>query len=496
MMRARLLAAAAALFGLVFARPASADGPLGPEGSAIGTSDYQIDMTQGVVLSGTRVLGLGGAYVAIAEGFDGSAQTAAAPAVRVADSFDHFDYDIGFGLTFPASVAGNDLFNRGANTNVDASQEGALFLTFGALLQDGRWGFALRADYTTFELAPKNQSLGLVSRFGGVNLQLARSWFDGQLVTGFGSRGSGLAIENRNPQPGEPKELFNIEGASLEIGALWRPNWQRFRVGAAVRSAVVSNAITSQIPRDAAGDRVLTRGTTDLYLPSSATLPWDVNVGVAVQLGARPFNPRWVDPEVALARFERFLQWRRAERARRKRARLAAAPNPAARQAVEAAAEAQDTELATLEEMSRERTEQQVRNELRRRYRAMQRFYVLLSSSLLITGPVKDGVGVEGFTQGQVQRSGQRTTLSPHFGVETELIPDWTKIRAGTYREPTRFANPRARARMHGTFGFDQNLFPWTVFGLFDEDTSWRLSAAMDLSERYFAWGASVGVWH
>jgi hypothetical protein len=225
-------------------------------------------------------------------------------------------------------------------------------------------------------------------------------------------------------------------------------------------------------------------------------LPWDINVGLAVQLGPRPFNPRWVDPQLALARFDRFMRWRAAERARRKRERLAAARDPEAHRRVESAAEAEDVELATLDARERERTERRVRNELRRRYRAMQRFYVLLSSSLLITGPVQDGVGVESFTQGTVHRSGKRTTVSPHFGVETEIIPGWTKIRGGGYWEPTRFSDPRAHPRIHGTFGFDQNLFPWTVFGLFDEDTSWRLSAAIDVSRQYLAWSASVGVWH
>lgn len=496
-MRRRLRAmGCAALAAFTFASGhARAAGPLGPEGSDITTSSFSVDLTQGVVLAGTRVLGLGGAYVAIGEGFDGSAQTAAAPAVRVPDSFDHFDYDIGFSLTFPASVKGNDLFNTGRKTSLQATQRDALFLNFGAVVQDGRWGFGLRADFMTFEIPSETQSLGLVSRFGGLSMQLARSWYDGQLFTGIGSRGTGLSIENRDPGPGEPKKLFSIEGASGEVGLLWRPNWQPFRAGLAFRSGVITNDLKTDVPRDANGDRVLTRGGRTLYLPSNVALPWDLNVGAAVQLGPRPMNPRWIDPAQALARMERFLDWRRGERERRHRARVSTAPIPS-RKAAESAAEAEDAELSTLDAMHRRRVERAVRDELRRRYREMRRFYLLLSASVLVTGPVKNAVGVESFLQGRVNRSGRRTTVSPHFGAETELIPHWTKIRAGGYFEPSRFADRALGGRTHGTVGFDQNLFPWTVFGLFDEDTSWRLSSALDISRNYLAWGASVGVWH
>ena len=34
------------------------------------------------------------------------------------------------------------------------------------------------------------------------------------------------------------------------------------------------------------------------------------------------------------------------------------------------------------------------------------------------------------------------------------------------------------------------------VFGLFDDGTEWRLSAALDGARRYFSWGVSIGVWH
>lgn len=492
-MLARRLGTAGALAALLTsAAIARAAGPLGPEGSTIATSDYRVDLTQGVVLAGTRVLGLAGAYVAIAEGVDGNAQNPVAPAMRPVHSFDHTDYDLGFGLTFPAAVSGNDLFNSGDRTSVSASQSDALFLDLAANLQVGRWGVGASIHYTTFEMAAADgQSLGLNARFGGVRLQVARSWFDGQFLLGLGSRGTGLLVENRDPEPGEPKQLFHIEGAAAELGAMFRPNGDPYRVGVAVRSAVITNQLSADVPKDGAGDRVVTRNGVDLYLPNEVTLPWDIDVGLAVQLGPRPLNPRWVDPDEALARLDRYLRWKELERARRERALAAERPS-AARQAALGAESASD---AGLDELHRERAQRTLRERLRQREKAMERFYFLISTALLITGPVRNSVGVESFIERRVQRSGRKATYTPRVGVETEVVPHWLKLRAGSYGEPTRFESRGARARLHGTLGLDQKLFPWTVFGIFDEDTQWRLAAALDGARHYFSWGLSVGVW-
>ncbi|MFO0572316.1 MAG: hypothetical protein U0263_42240 [Polyangiaceae bacterium] len=473
-----------------WASNARAAGPLGPDGSPIATSNYRVDLSQGVVLGGNRVLGLAGAYVAIAEGIDGNSQNAAAPAVRTAYSFDHLDYDLGFGLTFPAAVRGNDLFNSGDKTTLSRNQKSALFIDIGGNLQIGRWGVGLTASYMQFQLAPQGQNLGLTSRFGGLRLQIARAFADGQLVLGVGSRGTGLVVERENPSGGST-QLFNIEGADAEFGTLWRPNDQPFRIGAAVRSAVITNDLTTDVPKDALGDRVLKVGSTNIFLPNAVALPWEISVGLALQVG-RPFNPRWVDPDEALARLDRYLRWRELER-KRAHERVLARPNStqAERQAEDASASID----AAVDEVHRERLARAVREELVRRQRQLERFYVLVSSSLLVTGPVKDAVGVESFIERRVQRSGQKATFTPRLGVESEVVPRWLKLRAGSYGEPTRFSSRGARARLHGTVGFEQKLFPWTVFGLFDDGTEWRLSGALDGARRYLSWGVSLGVW-
>ncbi len=62
--------------------PASAEGQLGPDGSPINTSNYTVDLTRGVVISTSRVVGLSGAATSLAQGVEGGLQNPAAVAYR------------------------------------------------------------------------------------------------------------------------------------------------------------------------------------------------------------------------------------------------------------------------------------------------------------------------------------------------------------------------------------------------------------------------------
>jgi hypothetical protein len=474
--------------------------PLGPDGSRIVTNQYSVDLSQGPVLASVRVTGLAGAYVAIAEGVDGNAHNPAAPAVRLPYSYDYFDYDLGFGFTFPSSIEGSDFFNSGTRTNLPRSeQSGFVFLDVAANLQFGAWGFGFTTGLQQYSLdrsaGATQQQDTLTAQFGIGHLIAAHAFDDHQLMLGLGTRTTALSIVKLNATGSQgPEEVVTMTSAGFEVGALWRPNEQPFRIGAAFHSSMTPDATPD------GADEIQYAGTGDeLYLPKSVTLPWDVNFGVAVQLGPRPFNPRWVDPDELLTRVKRYLRWREHERERTRRQVVAKAR--AAGTNATAALAAADAELeleAILDEEHLKRAEEDVRGRLKLRYEQMSRFYVLVSSALLITGEAEDAVGLEGFLNRQVMRSGERIALSPRLGIETEAVPYWVKLRVGSYVEPTRF-NPAINAdrwRIHGTLGFDVKLFEWTVFGIFEEGTQWRASGALDVSSRYLGWSLSAGVWH
>jgi hypothetical protein len=124
----------------------------------------------------------------------------------------------------------------------------------------------------------------------------------------------------------------------------------------------------------------------------------------------------------------------------------------------------------------------------------MDRRKLLLSAAVKVTLPIENGVGLESFFRQRVERSGESTSFSLRLGAEGEIWPGQLLVRAGTYYEPTRFET--SSPRLHATAGFDIHIpIQWTVFGLFDDGTTFRIGGAVDAASRYFGWGLSVGIW-
>ena len=480
---------------------------LGPTGGAISTSQYAVDLYQGPVTTSTRVIGLGGAYDAIAEGSEGNFVNPAAAAIRMPWSYTHLDYDLGAGIALPSTFSNSDFFNSGSDrTNLSTSgQNDFVFLDVEGDLQLGPWGLGTAVALQQYGLSRDNRaSTGssnqrIRAQFAIGLLHLARSFVHGQLLFGAGIRYTGLSVLNQNSQTYNSQTLFTTQGVGYEFGWLWRPYNQVFRLGASVRSAVTTKAESGgNITADDNGNRVLFKDTADqMYLPNEVALPWEWSLGFAVQLGSRPFNPRWTDPHDLLADVRETVRSNEIERERRQKQLLAAIPDDApdsAEQKARVMAELKTERAADAKLL--DQAARHTRDVLKARERALGRWYLLMATSLKVSGPVQNAVGVESFLQRIVDHSGDRVVASPHLGVESEVIPQWLKLRAGLYGEPTRFSNNRAGPRAHSTLGFETKLFSWSVFGIYDTDTQWRVQGATDISQRYFAWSASIGVWH
>lgn len=496
----RLGLAAPCLLALLGASRA-AFATLPAEGQSILTNDYGIDLYQGAVLSANRVIGLGGAFVAIADGTEGQAINPAATAARTPYSYGHFDYDMGVGVTFPSGIKNTDFWNSGNRTELPKTEGlNFLFLNLALQLQFGRWGFGLSTDFQQYSLsrgvdpaagAEKDRLLG---RIAIGNLQVAHSFSKGQLLLGVGLRTTGLSVTKQDGTLLGSQELFSTVGTGFVTGFIWRPTDWQIRVGGAYRAGFDTRASpesTFVIYEDDPNNR--------LYLPSRVTLPWDANLGFAAQLGPRPLNPRWVDPSSVLEPMRRYLGWRAHERERRlRKAEVAASPFETERERrrrlrkLRAELRAEED----LDDTERARVEKDLVRRLRERYHAQARFFVLVTTSLMISGTVHNAVGIESMLDRTVQRSGERLSFSPHLGVETELWPNWLKIRGGTYLEPSRFESNEKGSRLHATFGFDQKVFAWDVFGAWPPDAEWRVGGSIDASRSYLAWGISVGMWH
>jgi hypothetical protein len=457
----------------------------------IKTNDYAIDLTQGPVLASNRVIGLAGAFVAMADGVDGDSLNPASPAVRTTYSFTDVDYDLGGGLVFPGGLGrSGDFFNSGHKTQVVAGNDLYVFLSGAFNLQIGRWGFGVTADLQQYSLRRSAEPTvtSLTSQIMVNHFLAAYSFADDQLVIGTGARVVTLDVSTRATFLSNGVDSLNTHGAGFELGFIWRPNGERVRLGGAFRSPVSA---------DAQG-KVLYAGTPDvLYLPSQITLPWDLNLGTAVQLGSRPLNPPWVSPSDLLAHKRRYLEWQARERSRRTHEALQQARCEGRDVvALEKILRAQDEAEAALDHAEFERAEREVNRELRRRSAELPRFHVLLMSSMLMTGVVHNGVGIEGFLRREWQRSGQDLTISPRLGLEIEPIPNWLQMRGGVYYEPTRFRSNEEGGRTHATLGGSARVLPWDVFRTFPEGNWFWIGGSLDVARDYLGWGVTFGVWH
>ncbi len=438
-------------------RDSHAGGPLGPNGTPIQTSDYGIDLFQGPVLASSRVTALGGAYSALAEGAEGIPFNAAAASLRYPYSTTRVDYDLTAGITFPGSLNGTDFDNNG---KIGFGYTGFLFLTGGALIQSGPFGIGANLSVQNYSLdTPADQIVrtsvpGATIRIFKLDMVASYGFADEQLHVGGGVRGAFLtASTGKIPLFGETL-LFGSYGIGGQGGILWTPRTLPLRLGITVRSPIIGAvSLAPNATTNPAGDQII----GGMYLPTGADLPWEFEWGFATQIGPRPLNLRWQD--------EDLLHGEEVEEERRIY-----------------------TNTNTLEPQYKA-----ARRILRRRYRAIERRKLLLSMSMVATGPTENAVGIESMLTQTVDRSGQHFSFTVRGGAEAEVISNRIQLRAGGYMEPTRFAS--GQSRMHVTTGVEWHVFDWDVLGIFPEDSQWRVTGMLDISRQYFGWGLGLGLW-
>jgi hypothetical protein len=487
-------AAALACTMLSAATRVSADGPLGANGSTITTSDYALDLFHGPIFAGSRVTGLAGSYVAIAEDVDGDLQNPAAPAVRPFFSYSHFDYWIGFGLTFPATLSNTDFFNSGSKTNIANSPDSFVFFTPALNLQWGEFGVGVNLEVQRYALsAPAmgeedQRGAQIAATIPTTHIQFAQGFFHNQLVVGVGARLVSMWVS----EEARGKTLFSSNGSGMEFGGVYKPEGWPVRFGLAFRTAIRTEpSYTNDLLPNEHGDLIITNDAgTNTYLPEAVAFPWDLNFGCAWQFGDRQLNPPWRTPDELGERATLTHRLREIDRERDRDAALSRATTPEERSEIERIfEEQQDADDKLLD-----RELDNVRRVIETALLAMNRFYVQISASMLISGPVDHAVGVESLVSQVVNRSGQQTVVSPRLGIESGIFPTFLKVRAGTYLEPTRFEG--SSPRMHVTAGLDIKLFRWNVFGAWPDDYIWRLGLGADVASRYSTWGITLGGWY
>lgn len=418
--------------------------------STLDGNDFAVELFRGPVLAPLRVTGLAGAYAGVGEGISGLPANAASPAVRSLTSIDTFDWDIAASLSIPLPLAeANDFDNSGAR---DADDSRFVYATAGGMLQYGAFGAGGLAELERYSLFTGGRTTtALVTRYHGlVGVALGH----GQVVVGGGVRAVTMGID-------APEANLTLAGVAPQLGVLVSPLALPFRVGATVRAPVDAGALGAGAPVGDDGVRRL----GGLVLPDAVVWPTEIEVGAALQLGPRPLQRRFVDPEDDLA-------------------------------AAEAAAR-----LRGVGEEGQRAQEERLRRARIEEARGLPREHLLLTAALLVTGPVSDAIGLEAFLA-QRRRdsdaaaipgaSGARFNYSPRVGLQFEPLPSWLQTRFGTYYEPNRFGGT---GRQHFTFGADLRVLSTRLFGLAPDGVTYAVLGAVDLAPRYESISLGIGVW-
>ncbi len=232
----------------------------------------RVEFFQGPLISSNRVVGMGGAFMSVAEGADAHMVNPASFAVRQHNAADDwFDYD--FAISWLNA-------RTGEGTDIDQSGEGAVqdstFAQGGINVKLGRNGFGghlLSHSYTIgLPLEQRVRDAEWRQLFGGFGY--ARAFRDGELVFGgmlvVGKAALRLVDEDAN--------LVEVTGGGLLLGALWAPFGQRYRLGVTSRSEIIGSEVAGDPEK--VGELV----------PEEIVVPWELGWGASYMFGPRPYN--------------------------------------------------------------------------------------------------------------------------------------------------------------------------------------------------------------
>lgn len=261
---------------IVLARPSSvsADQP------------WNIDFYQGPIVNSQRAVGLGGAFVGVADGLEGHLSNPAAFAVR--QPFfgnDWFDFDFG---TTAYTVLGDvdyDLSGRSDLLTSASTQQGGFNLKFGRFgigvhFIAQQFGIDVDVNAATSVSTGEKPAFAYSQSLGG--LGLAYAFADGELVVG-----TLLSVGNARItalHTGDQVDLES-EGFPVSLGMLFSPRGRPYRIGMSLRTGLSMTQLASE--QDVAVETV-----GGLKVPDAVMMGATFDLGMSWMFGQRAYNIR------------------------------------------------------------------------------------------------------------------------------------------------------------------------------------------------------------
>src|SRR5262249_28003395 len=181
-----LVAASVAIAGTALsASPSFAEPCDDPKRCPIPSNRFALDLFQGPILAPIHVTGIAGAYAGYAEGIEGMVANASAPAVREPFSVNWLEGDIAASISIPITLFKNNDFENSGTLDFDYSN--FVYLTGGAVVQAGSFGFGVNAELKRYTLTGSDSAteyvfVGKYHALGAVRL------LGDQLMIGGGAR--------------------------------------------------------------------------------------------------------------------------------------------------------------------------------------------------------------------------------------------------------------------------------------------------------------------
>jgi hypothetical protein len=234
-----------------------------------------LDAGRGVVSGSTRRIGLGGAFVALADDSEGVAINPASVAVRLPYSFTPWDYGFGVDVAVGAWLPKNNFYNQPSSSAGTGTT--ALFGSIAGNVYYQHLGLGVSAEAQSNAGSRTDEAQGvttdLAANFGTVHLDMAYGFLGGQLLLGAGPRFVGMSFDRHGTGSG----LLSKAGVGYAAGVIVKPTVAQYRFAAAFKSP-----IDAELPAEAG------------IPPGTFHVPWEVALGFAYQFGRRPFNPPFV----------------------------------------------------------------------------------------------------------------------------------------------------------------------------------------------------------
>lgn len=244
-------------------------------------ANMPIEIYQGPIFSNSKILGMGGASIGVAEGAGAQSTNPAALANRIIyDELSNFDWDVLFEYLVDIS-AETKIENNGRDTNPADKID---LTSMGGLIQYKKWGYGLVANGLTHEMCVEESASDCSDpnknvHFSAVNAYLGagKSFSKGKYLFGANLVGSYIDLGTK-----KNVDLVSLSGVGLQLGFLWKDPDKNYRLGMSLRSPVNVRADSESNKNKVLG----------LQAPQKTSLPWNIGFGFSYYWGARQFNKR------------------------------------------------------------------------------------------------------------------------------------------------------------------------------------------------------------